>query len=93
MACTSCGSAGVSQDDPNRSHNEEHEAAKPIEVGLLTGSHTRVVWVQDLADGTDIGAAGDQLLLMGYDSHDGRGERPLLADTGQLRQAPHHPTR
>ena len=39
---------------------------------------TRVVWTRDLGDGTDYISRGNQLVLMAYDSHDGRGERMLL---------------
>ncbi len=50
------------------------------EVHALTGAHTRVVWVQ--GDGTDPYAMGDKLILMGFDSDDGRGEREILAQQG-----------
>ena len=53
-------------------------SAEPSELQNLTDARTRVVWTQDVADGTDIGSEGDQLLLMGYDSLDGLGERPIL---------------
>jgi hypothetical protein len=46
----------------------------------FTGSHTRVVWVQQ--DGRDPYAAGDNLQLMGFDSDDARGERTVLTDRG-----------
>jgi hypothetical protein len=46
------------------------------EVGILTGAHTRVVWVQSEINDPD--AAGDQLILMGFDSEDGKGERVIL---------------
>ncbi len=52
---------------------------EPEALRKLTGARTRVVWTQDVADGTDILSAGDQLLLMGHDTDDGRGERALLA--------------
>ena len=39
---------------------------------------TRVVWTRDIGDGTDIVSFSNQLVLMGYDSRDGRGERVLL---------------
>jgi hypothetical protein len=42
----------------------------------LTGAHTRIVWVQ--GDGTDPFAAGEHLILMGFDTDDGRGERVIL---------------
>ncbi len=48
------------------------------EVHALTGAHTRVVWVQH--DGRDPYAAGDQLVLMGLDTDDGRGERVILGE-------------
>jgi hypothetical protein len=44
----------------------------------FTGTPTRVVWVQ--GDGTDPYAFGTNLTLMGFDSEDGRGERPLLPE-------------
>jgi hypothetical protein len=48
------------------------------EVRALTGAHTRLVWVQH--DGSDPSAEGDQLIMMGLDSDDGRGERVILED-------------
>ena len=48
------------------------------EVRALTGAHTRLVWVQ--GDGTDPRASGDQLVLMGFDTHDGKGERVILGE-------------
>jgi hypothetical protein len=53
-------------------------SAPGSELRALTGAHTRVVWVQ--GDGTDPDAGGDQLILMGFDSEDGRGERVILGD-------------
>ncbi|HUE84874.1 MAG TPA: hypothetical protein VMO26_02245 [Vicinamibacterales bacterium] len=50
------------------------------EVHDLTGAHTRVVWVQ--GDGTDPYAMGSQLVLMGLDTDDGRGERVILPERG-----------
>ena len=50
------------------------------EVHALTGAHTRVVWVQ--GDGTDPFALGSQLVLMGLDTDDGRGERVILGERG-----------
>jgi hypothetical protein len=50
------------------------------EVHALTGAHTRIVWVQ--GDGSDPYAMGNQLVLMGLDTDDGRGERVILAERG-----------
>jgi hypothetical protein len=55
-------------------------ADPPSELAAFTGAHTRVVWVQ--GDGTDPYAAGNDLVLMGLDSDDGRGERVILGDRG-----------
>ena len=55
-----------------------------IEVESLTGAHTRIVWVQDTHDRTDVFARGDRLRLMGFDSRDGRGERVVLAGPGSF---------
>ncbi len=41
-------------------------------------AHTRVVWVQDHGDGADFNSSRLQQILMGFDSDDGRGERPIL---------------
>jgi len=48
------------------------------ELHALTGAPARAVWVQ--GDGTDPRAAGDQLILMGLDTQDGRGERTILQE-------------
>lgn len=50
----------------------------------FTGSHTRVVWVQEQEGGADTFAFGDHFRLMGYDSHDGKQERPLLQETANF---------
>jgi hypothetical protein len=49
-------------------------------VHALTGARTRVVWVQ--GDGKDPYAMGNQLVLMGLDTDDGRGERVILQQRG-----------
>lgn len=48
-------------------------------IAPWTGGHTRLVWLQDHGNGADSLANGKNLMLYGYDSKDGRGERPLLA--------------
>ena len=55
------------------------QSASPAGDARLGPGHTRVVWVQDTGDGTDFNATGTQLVLMGLDSEDGRGERPILS--------------
>lgn len=52
--------------------------AKVDRVEQWVGTHTRLVWLQDHGDGADSLAHGNNLKLYGYDSRDGRGERPLL---------------
>ena len=52
------------------------------EVHSLTGAHTRVVWVQ--GDGTDPFAMGRNLVLMGLDSDDGKGERVIVNERGSI---------
>jgi hypothetical protein len=48
----------------------------------LTGGRTRAAWIRDLGDGTDILGFGDQVLLMGFDSGDDRGERAIIDTPG-----------
>ena len=55
---------------------QQSRESAAADVYDLTGAHTRVVWVQH--DGADPFAAGDQLVLMGLDTNDGRGERVIL---------------
>lgn len=47
-------------------------------VGEFAGARVRVAWCQDAGDGSDSGAQGDRLRLMGFDSDDPRGARPIL---------------
>ncbi len=55
-------------------------AAVDDETRALTGAHTRAVWVQH--DGSDPFAQGTGLVVMGYDTDDGRGERALVGQPG-----------
>jgi hypothetical protein len=48
------------------------------DVRALTGAPTRVVWVQ--SNSNDPRAAGVELILMGLDTHDGKGERVILSE-------------
>lgn len=52
------------------------------DVRGLTGAHARVVWVQ--GDGTDAFAMGTNFVLMGFDTDDGRGERPIVETRGSF---------
>ncbi len=58
--------------------------AEPSPVGNWTGKHSRLVWLQDHGDGTDALARSNHLMLYGYDSEDGKGERPLLPNVGNF---------
>jgi hypothetical protein len=68
VAVSACSSAPAARD------------GAAADVHALVGAHARVVWVQH--DGTDPFAAGDQLVLMGLDTDDGRGERVILGERG-----------
>ena len=48
------------------------------ELRAVAGAHARAVWVQ--GDGSDPRAVGNQLVLMGFDTEDGKGERPILGE-------------
>ena len=63
----------------NQSANATRVAEPLIDpIEELTGAHTRVVWVQDLGQGGNPGALGENLRLMGFDSRDGSGQRIIL---------------
>ena len=56
---------------------------EPATATTRQGGHERrmrVAWTRDLGDGTDFFSLGDQLVLMAYDSDDGRGERVVLGE-------------
>ena len=54
-----------------------NEVSKDLQK--LSGSRTRVVWVQDNSEkGNDVGANGNKLLLMGFDTKDKKGPHPIL---------------
>jgi hypothetical protein len=60
------------------------DAARPkdpvsAEIKSVTESPARVVWCQDLGDGTDLLAEGRRFRLMGFDTEDRRGERVILS--------------
>ena len=66
---------------PAEARGADDQAKRPgAEVRALTGGPTRVVWVH--ADGNDAFASGRDLSLMAFDTEDGRGERPVLAEKG-----------
>jgi len=52
--------------------------ADPLEQ--FTGTHTRVVWIQEQGNGADTFGFGRNFKLMGYDSRDGKKERLLLQE-------------
>ena len=54
------------------------------ELRRFVGSPARVVWVRDQGDNTDSAGLGDQLQLMGLDTEDRRGARPLLDTIGNF---------
>ena len=53
-------------------------------LAQFTGTHTRVAWIQEQGNGADSFAFGNNFKLMGYDSRDGKKERPLLEETGNF---------
>lgn len=58
----------------------------PVEDAMASMPHARVVWLQDIGDGKDVFARGDRLRLMGWDSLDGKGERPILQKADAYRR-------
>ncbi len=58
------------------------EDALATAVKALTGARTRIVWVRDLGDNRDVGAQGNDLLLMAWDSEDGRGACRIFEERG-----------
>ncbi len=72
LACVSCAPVGTGEP---RSGKTDPVAA---EIRALTRAPARVVWCQDIGEGSDTFAQGSTFRLMGYDTEDGRGERVIL---------------
>ena len=53
------------------------------ELEDLTGEHTRIVWLRGAEDTRDRFGRGEQPVLMGFDSRDGKGERIIVSRTGE----------
>jgi len=52
------------------------------DLRAFTGAQTRVVWVQDAGETACVFSEKPTLRLMGYDTDDGKGERPILPGIG-----------
>lgn len=74
MVLTGC----AQEKDPRTKEQIEADFGLAGEIRELTGAPTRIVWLQDTGEGTDILAEGTDLRMMAFDSEDGRGERILL---------------
>lgn len=75
LLATAAARALIAHDDAR-----EHPASA---VRHFTGAHTRLVWTsQTSGDGRDVMARGTELTLMGLDTDDRRGIRPLLPQQG-----------
>lgn len=59
-------------------------SAAPVDPEEWAGGHLRLVWLQDHGNGADSLAHGKNLVVYGYDSRDGLGERPLLKKKGSF---------
>lgn len=75
-ACSNASQADAPASAASAASTPTPPPAAASDVRKFTGAPTRVVWVQ--SDGSDPFAAGDQLVLMGLDTEDNRGERVIL---------------
>ncbi len=74
LACASCSPVGIMEPAAGEL------ASDPVvsRIRALTKSHARIVWCQDVGEGSDTFAQGSTFRLMGYDTEDGKGERVIL---------------
>lgn len=87
-----CVCSACSEEKPAAAQADGSGSASGLEAsgdrsGLagFVGSHARLVWTQQVDEsGDDPFVVGDGHRLMGLDTADGRGERPLLASTGNF---------
>lgn len=47
-------------------------------IGKMTGARTRITWVQQIKGCSDFIANESDFMLMGFDTDDGKGARPIL---------------
>ncbi len=59
-----------------------YSAIPGAELRELTGAQTRVVWVQDAGATACVYSERPTMRLMGFDTDDGKGERPILPEIG-----------
>lgn len=64
---------------------DDHAAAREA-VRAFTQARTRVVWLQDQKEGTDVFATGTDLLIMTFDTDEPGGPRPLVARPDNYRK-------
>lgn len=78
LAASGCGSGQESKVSAVAPPSSLQTVAPALSDPKSTVPWTRVTWTRDVGAGTDVISFGNQLLLMGYDSRDGRGEQVLL---------------
>lgn len=91
-ACRDSESPPKKQSSSSKSTKSKSKKAKPLDKPLagidkavedFTGAHTRLVWTENLRlKNSDTFAIGDDLMLKGLDTRDGKGERMLQTKTG-----------
>jgi hypothetical protein len=77
------GCTGADEERAEAAADAQRPAASPAKgpeaaVRAFTSARTRIVWVQ--GDGTDPETEGTNLVLMGLDTDDGKGERVILGE-------------
>ncbi|MCB1234565.1 MAG: hypothetical protein KDM91_05795 [Verrucomicrobiae bacterium] len=81
----SCG--GGSKADTALPENPEVKATDPLSKAIeeFTGGHAKVAWVRHVGGAkSDCYTTGDKLQLWGVDTRDGKGERQLFPETGNV---------
>ena len=63
--------------------NDDDGAGAGARLRAFTGAPSRLVWVRQVdGDGDDPFCWGERLVIMGLDTEDGRGERPVVGEVG-----------
>jgi hypothetical protein len=79
VGCSSVDGTGAqAAADSQKASTPARPKGPAAEVRSFTGARTRIVWVH--SDGTDPETEGTQLILMGLDTDDGKGERVILGE-------------
>ena len=65
---------------PARAEDDAWNRQIAADIRELTGAHTRIVWLQDAGEDPSPWGGGPAMRIMGFDTDDGKGIRPIFRE-------------